>query len=173
MDFKHMVGWVKGKPLTSFIRSHKEKRREEVRFHTAKLHAALSLTQLAAAIAGFATNGSTELYNINHTDHGGTGSWNQEKGVVVASAAALMTTVCAEAAEYLGAQRSQVACAVNSGLAIQTPIDMITLTATAATCLRGAATLKSRALENSYSPKSQEDILKAGAQIYIIMPSGE
>ncbi|CAK9187744.1 unnamed protein product [Ilex paraguariensis] len=172
MDLNHMMEWLKGKSLTSLLRSHREKKKEEMRFQTAKLHAALSLTRLAAAIAGFSTNVSIDIQDTNHFDCGGTGDWNQDKGVVVASAAALMTTVCAEAAESLGAQRSQVACAVNSGLAIQTPTDMITVTATAATCLRGAAALKSRALADSYSPRSQ-DILKVGAQICIIMPSGQ
>lgn len=55
-------------------------------------------------------------------------------GNVLSSAAALVTNVCVEAAESLGANRAQVRAAVDSGMAIQTPIDMIAVTATAATC---------------------------------------
>lgn len=141
MDFSHMKGWLKGKSLTNLFRSEREKKKEEVRLHTAKLHAALSLTQLAASIAGFATNGNgTEAQDhIKQvtSSNGGRATvleWDQDMGVVVASAAALLTAVCAEAAEALGAKRARVASAVKSGLATQTPIDMITLTATAATC---------------------------------------
>ncbi|KAK4375746.1 hypothetical protein RND71_006423 [Anisodus tanguticus] len=99
------------------------------------------------------------------------GEWSHNMGSVVASAAALMTSVCAEAAESMGAGRAQVASAVNSGLAIQTPMDMIAVTATAATCFRGAAILKSRAIEDS-SPRIPE-MLAAGALIWIMMPSGK
>ncbi|GFY81808.1 breast basic conserved 1 [Actinidia rufa] len=173
MDFKHMTEWLKGKSLTSFLRSHKEKKKEEARLHTAKLHAAISLTQLAAAIAGFATNYTAEAQDITHmTTGGGTLACDQDMGPAVASAATLLTTVCAEAAESLGAKRARVASAVKSGLATQTPIDVITLTATAATCLRGAATLKSRAKAETYFPRNQE-LLKVGVQTLIIMPSGE
>lgn len=108
-----------GNTLTTFLRSRKEKKKEDVRFHTSKLHVALSLTQLAAAVSSIVNNGSTEAH---------------EMGVAVASAAALMTTVWAEAAEVLGAQRSQVMSSINSGQAIRTPVDMVALTATAATC---------------------------------------
>lgn len=130
MDFNQVKGWLRGKPVTHFFRTSKEKKKEEIRLHTANVHAALSLTKLAAAIAGFASN---------------TGDINQKKNVecialyegmegAVATAATLVTTVCAEAAESLGADRSQVASAVNSGLAISTPNDMMAVTATAATC---------------------------------------
>lgn len=143
MDFSHMKGWLKGKSLSNLFGSQREKKKEEVRLHTAKLHAALSLTQLAAAIAGFATNGNSSTEAQDHIKHaissngGGRATvleWDQDMGVVVASAAALLTAVCAEAAEALGAKRARVASAVKSGLATQTPVDMITLTATAATC---------------------------------------
>ncbi|KAA8540127.1 hypothetical protein F0562_026819 [Nyssa sinensis] len=160
MDLYHMKGWLKGKSITSFLRSRREQKKEQVRLHTAKLDAALSLTRLAAAIAGFSTNGSLQAP-----------ACNKDMGVVVASAAALMTTVCAETAESLGAHRALVASAVNSGLTARTPLDMITLTATAATCLRGAAVLKSRDTADTYFPKNQE-MLKVGAQISIILPSG-
>ncbi|KAG8390490.1 hypothetical protein BUALT_Bualt01G0088800 [Buddleja alternifolia] len=157
MDFKHPKPWLRSKSLTSLLRSRKEKKKEETRLHTAQLHAALSLTQLAAAIAGIGNS------------IGKQGVCSQDMGNVLSSSAALITTVCAEAAESLGAQRAQVRGAVNTGMAIQTPIDMIAVTATAATCLRGAALLKSRAMVDSLT-KIQE-MLKVGARICIIMPS--
>ncbi|THG18680.1 hypothetical protein TEA_022489 [Camellia sinensis var. sinensis] len=176
MDFNHMKGSLKLKPLTQIFRSRSKKKKEEFRLHTAKLHAALSLTQLAAAIAGFATSGTSTEAQQDHIEHitssraSTLALWDQDAGVVVASAAALLTTVCAEAAESLGAKRAHVASAVKSGLATQTPVDMVTLTATAATCLKGAATLKSRAKAGTDLPRNQE-LLRVGAQISIVMPS--
>ncbi|KAK3042020.1 hypothetical protein RJ639_001722 [Escallonia herrerae] len=166
-DLNHTKGWFRAKPLTNFLRSRREKKKEDVRHHTAKLDVALSLTQLAAAIASFATYGDPEAQEI---DDRGTAEPNQDIGVAAASAAALVTTVWAEAAESLGAHRDQVASAINSGLAIRTSIDMLALTATAATCLRGDATLRSRIPAETRYLRSQ-DMLKVGAQICIIMPS--
>lgn len=130
MDFNQVKGWLRGKPVTDFLRSCKKKKKEEIRFNTANLHAALSLTKLAAAIAGFA-NGNRDIIQKNSVE---TRAIYEEMGSVVVTAATLMTTVCAEAAESLGADRSLVASAVNSGLTISTPIDMMAVTATAATC---------------------------------------
>ncbi|PHT79889.1 hypothetical protein T459_17941 [Capsicum annuum] len=168
VDLHHMKGWLKRKSPFWFFRSNQEKK-EKLRLQTAKLHAVLSLTQLASGIVGFASNSSSEIRDTHQINYDREGKWNHNMGNVVASAAALMTTVCAEAAESLGARRAQVASAVNSGLAIQTPMDMIAVTATAATCLRGASILKSRAIEDSF-PRIPE-MLTAGARIWIIMPS--
>lgn len=128
-----MKGWLKRKSPFWLFRSDQEKK-EKLRLQTAKLHAVLSLTQLASGIAGFASNSSSERRESHHINYEREGTWSHNMGNVVASAAALMTTVCAEAAEALGAGRAQVASAVNSGLAIQSPMDMIAVTATAATC---------------------------------------
>ncbi|OIT32267.1 PREDICTED: uncharacterized protein LOC109207569 [Nicotiana attenuata] len=133
LDLHHMKEWLKRKPLGRFFRSHQEKK-ERLRLQTAKLHAVLSLTQLAYTIAGFASSSSSEEQEWYHINSETAGEWSHSTGSVVASAAALMTTVCAEAAESLGAGRAKVASAVNSGLAIRTPMDMIAVTATAATC---------------------------------------
>ncbi|CAN4099189.1 unnamed protein product [Withania somnifera] len=170
VDLHHMKGWLKNKSPFWFFRSDQEKK-EKLRLQTAKLHAILSLTQLASGIVGFASNSSSEIRESQQINYDSEGKWSHNMGNVVASAASLMTTVCAEAAESLGAGRAQVASAVDSGLAIQTPMDMIAVTASAATCLRGAAILKSRAIENSY-PRIPE-MLTAGTRIWIIMPSGE
>ncbi|KAK6936444.1 VAN3-binding protein-like, auxin canalization domain [Dillenia turbinata] len=175
MDMKYVKGWLKGKSLTSFFKWHQGKKKEEVRFNTAKVHAALSVAQLAAALAGLAAKGSLggtqDNQKITHRDQV---AEKQNMGVVLASAAALVATVCAEAAESAGAHRTHVASAINSGLAAQTSTDMVALTATAATSLRGAATLKSRILENSNNRKTQyQDLLKVGAQLLVSTPSGK
>lgn len=94
------------------------------------------MTRLAAAIARFAATKDKEEANkdVKHLISGGKADWDQNMSNIVASAAALIATICAESAESLGANRAHVASAVNSGLATQTPADMMTLTATAATC---------------------------------------
>lgn len=103
------------------------KKKDDIRLHTASVHAALSVTRLAAAIASVASNcKNSSIESAEDAD--------PIIGDIVASAAALVTTVCAEAAESLGAQKTNVSSAINSGLAIQTTDDMITLTAAAATC---------------------------------------
>lgn len=111
--------------------------KEEDRLRTANVHATLSVACLAAAIAGIAANSTKEaakdVIPIGNGD-GGKVAWDKNMGDTVASAAALIATVCAETAESIGANKAHVASAVNSGLAAQTPVDIITLTATAATC---------------------------------------
>ncbi|KAK9265583.1 hypothetical protein L1049_002670 [Liquidambar formosana] len=165
--------WLKGKSLASLLRCHKGKKKEEVRLSRAKVHAALSVARLAAAVAGFsANNSSEEVQHINHMITKGALEWDNNMSAIVATAAALVAAVCAEAAESAGAHRSHVASVINSGLATQTPTEMITLTASAATCLRGAATLNSRAMADAYFPKNQQ-LLKLGAQLSVLMPSGK
>ncbi|KAI5347317.1 hypothetical protein L3X38_015196 [Prunus dulcis] len=140
------------------------KKKDDIRLHTARVHAALSVTRLAAAIASVASNcKNSSIESAEDVD--------PIIGDIVASAAALVTTVCAEAAESLGAQKTNVSSAINSGLAIQTTDDMITLTAAAATCLRGVAALKARAMGNAYFPRSQ-NLLQVKAELSVVTPSG-
>lgn len=135
MDSKQPRTWLRGQFLTSLFRSRNESRKDERRLQTAQLHAALSLTQLAAAIAGISSTTSKEDGSISPFQSGiAPGTPCQDMSNVLSSAASLVTNVCAEAAESLGANRAQVRAAVDSGVAIQTPIDMIAITATAATC---------------------------------------
>ncbi|XP_019054830.1 PREDICTED: VAN3-binding protein-like [Nelumbo nucifera] len=148
----------------------REKKKEEVRLRTAKIHAALSVARLAAAVAGFTADGSFEPLDINHLSSKG-GAWNKKMDMVVASAAALVATVCAEAAESAGAHRAHIASAINSGLATRTSADMMTLTATAATCLRGAAALKSRATADTCFSREKEMIAR-GTQLSVCTSSG-
>uniref|UniRef100_A0ACD5THY3 Uncharacterized protein n=2 Tax=Avena sativa TaxID=4498 RepID=A0ACD5THY3_AVESA len=117
--------------------SRRRRRRDELRLHSAQAHAAVSVAQLAAAIAGVVSG--CELRR-GDADSG-------KLGAVLASAAALVATVCAEAAESAGANRPHVTSAVKTGLESRSPADLLTLTAAAATCLRGAAALKLRAAD--------------------------
>ncbi|XP_051202367.2 VAN3-binding protein-like [Lolium perenne] len=119
----------------SFTGSRRRQRRDDLRLHSAQAQAALSVAQLAAAIAGVV---SAFEPRTRQGDNG-------KLGGELASAAALVATVCAEAAESAGAHRPRVTSAVNTGLESRSPAELLTLTAAAATCLRGAAALKLRA----------------------------
>ncbi|TQD72910.1 hypothetical protein C1H46_041554 [Malus baccata] len=120
--------WWGNKSLTSLLRQQRLKKKEDIRLHTASVHAALSVTRLAAAIASV-TASKSGIESVEVGDDGNP----IIIGNIVASAAALVTAVCAEAAESLGAHTTHVSSAINLGLAIQTTGDMITLTAAAAT----------------------------------------
>ncbi|XP_031390756.1 uncharacterized protein LOC116203224 isoform X2 [Punica granatum] len=169
LNLKHIKGWLRGKPLTSLMKGHKEKRKEEHRLHRAKIDAALSVARLAAAVAGITGTNVNELDNFQANRelvHCG-----NSMGNVVSFAAALVAAVCAEAAETVGASREHVASAVNYGFATQTPADMVTLTATAATCLRGATTLRSRNVANDYCQESKE-LLASATALPVVTASG-
>ncbi|KAG6438373.1 hypothetical protein SASPL_103314 [Salvia splendens] len=150
--------------LATLFGSRNETKKEGKRLQTAQLHAALSLTQLAAAIHGIITATGSSSNGENSPFQPGTPC--QDMGNVVSSAAALITNVCAEAAESLGADRARIQGAVDSGVAIRTPIDMIAITATTAT----SSLLRSRA---AAVPLSRvQEMLKISAEIRTIMPSG-
>ncbi|KAK9914639.1 hypothetical protein M0R45_038407 [Rubus argutus] len=155
-------GWLGGKSLTSLLRRSRAKKKEDGRLQTASIHAALSVTRLAAAIASV----TAAKRSIDTESESA-----QDIGDIVASAAALVTTVCAEAAESLGAQTIHVSSAINSGWATQTTSDMITLTAAAATSLRGVAALKARAMADSYFPRPQ-NFVRIKAELSVVTPSG-
>jgi hypothetical protein len=88
--------------------SRRRGRREELRLHSAQAqaHAAVSVAQLAAAIAGVMSG--CELRR-------GDGD-SSKLGAVLAFAAALVATVCVEVAETAGANRPHVTSAVKTGL---------------------------------------------------------
>ncbi|EEF42313.1 conserved hypothetical protein [Ricinus communis] len=161
MNLKRIKEWLRQKSLAGVFMKWRrgEKKKEEVRLLTAKIHAALSVAQLAAAIAGFAATSMEISKDIHNED--------LKTSNVVAYATALLASACAEAAESVGATRAHVASAVNSGLATQSPADMITLTASAATSLRGSETLKSRATSANKEP------VKLAAKLLIRNPSGQ
>ncbi|XP_030469029.2 VAN3-binding protein-like [Syzygium oleosum] len=172
LNLKDVKGWLTGKPLASLLKWYKDRKKEELRLHRAKVDAALSVARLAAAIAGITGNSIVGVDDITCHNSSSMVAYDNNMGNVLSFAASLVAAVCAEAAESAGAPRDQVASAINSGFANQTPADMITLTATAATCLRGAATLRSRTIVNSYLEETEE-LLNSGTAMPVVTPSGQ
>ncbi|XP_057538855.1 VAN3-binding protein-like [Amaranthus tricolor] len=133
-----------GKTVGRWLKDRREKKKEETRAHNAQLHAAVSVAGVAAAIAAMAaataaTSGSRKDQEAARTD------------MAVASAATLVAAQCVEAAEAMGADREHLASVVSSAVNVGSAGDIMTLTAAAATALRGAATLKARALKDVWN----------------------
>ncbi|XP_031278144.1 VAN3-binding protein-like [Pistacia vera] len=133
-----------GKTVGRWLKDRREKKKEETRVHNAQLHAAVSVAGVAAAIAAIAaataaSSGSGKDEQMAKTD------------MAVASAATLVAAQCVEAAESMGAEREHLASVVSSAVNVRSAGDIMTLTAGAATALRGAATLKARALKEVWN----------------------
>ncbi|MED6119879.1 hypothetical protein PIB30_015830 [Stylosanthes scabra] len=133
-----------GKTVGRWLKDRKEKKKEETRAHNAQLHAAVSVAGVAAAVAAIAaataaSSGSGKDEQMTRTD------------MAVASAATLVAAQCVEAAEAMGAERDYLASVVSSAVNVRSAGDITTLTAAAATALRGAATLKARALKEVWN----------------------
>ncbi|KAG4907810.1 hypothetical protein AAZX31_20G137800 [Glycine max] len=133
-----------GKTVGRWLKDRKEKKKEETRAHNAQLHAAVSVAGVAAAVAAIAaataaTSGTGKDEEMAKTD------------MAVASAATLVAAQCVEAAEAMGAEREHLASVVSSAVNVRSAGDIMTLTAAAATALRGAATLKARALKEVWN----------------------
>ncbi|MCL7041446.1 hypothetical protein MKW94_007201 [Papaver nudicaule] len=138
------VGGGGSKTVGRWLKDRKEKKKEETRAHNAQLHAAVSVAAVAAAVAAIAaataaSSGSGKDEQMAKTD------------MAVASAATLIAAQCVEAAEVMGAEREHLASVVSSAVNVRSPGDIMTLTAAAATALRGAATLKARALKEVWN----------------------
>ncbi|XP_071940471.1 VAN3-binding protein-like isoform X2 [Coffea arabica] len=129
-----------GKTVGRWLKDRREKKKEETRTHNAQLHAAVSVAGVASAIAAIAA--ATAASSAQGKDE------NMAKtDMAVASAATLVAAQCVEAAEVLGAEREHLASVVSSAVNVRSAGDIMTLTAAAATALRGAATLKARTLK--------------------------
>ncbi|KAK6783098.1 hypothetical protein RDI58_020894 [Solanum bulbocastanum] len=107
------------------------KKKEKARLENAHMHTVLSIAGLAAALAAAAaaenSNGSSSKMSM-----------------ALASATELLASHCLEMAESAGADHDRVASVVRSAVDIHSASDLVTLTAAAATALRGEAALKSR-----------------------------
>ncbi|KAK7393505.1 hypothetical protein VNO78_22063 [Psophocarpus tetragonolobus] len=130
------------KTVGRWLKDRREKKKEENRAHNAQLHAAISVAAVAAAVAAVtaATAASSEANNKD-----------EKMAISVASAATLVAAQCVEAAEAMGAERDHLASVVSSAVNVRSHDDITTLTAAAATALRGAATLKARALKEVWN----------------------
>lgn len=98
------------------------KKKDKARVENARMHSAISIAGLAAALAAVASAGTSD----------GSGS-SSKMGMALASATELLASHCIEIAESAGADHDRVASVVRSAVDIQTPGDLMTLTAAAAT----------------------------------------
>ncbi|KAI3742619.1 hypothetical protein L1987_60308 [Smallanthus sonchifolius] len=131
-----------GKTVGRWLKERREKKKEETRAHNAQLHGAVSVAGVAAAVATIAAAtaaASTKDEQVAKTN------------MAVASAATLVAAQCVEAAEAMGAEREHLVAAVSSAVNVKSHGDILTLTAAASTALRGAATLKARALKEVWN----------------------
>ncbi|KAG4156258.1 hypothetical protein ERO13_D03G163300v2 [Gossypium hirsutum] len=125
--------------ISKWFNHHKEigtntvKKKDKIRAENARLHSAASIAGLAAGLAAVAAAGNS--------NGGGAGS---KMSMALASATELLASHCIELAELAGADHDRVASVVKSAVDIQSAGDLITLTAAAATALRGEAALKAR-----------------------------
>lgn len=115
---------------------HKESRistvkKDRARAENAHMHSAVTVAGLAAALAAVAA-----AENSN-----GSG---KKMSMALASATELLASHCIELAELAGAEHDCVASVVRSAVDVRSPGDLMTLTAAAATALRGEAALKAR-----------------------------
>ncbi|CAM8989866.1 unnamed protein product [Rhodiola kirilowii] len=133
-----------GKTVGRWLKDRREKKKEETRAHNAQLHAAVSVAGVAAAVAAIAA--ATAALSCSSKDQ-----HTAKTDMAVASAATLVAAQCVEAAEAMGAEREHLAFVINNAVNVRSAGDIMTLTAAAATALRGAATLKARALKEVWN----------------------
>ncbi|ESW27670.1 hypothetical protein PHAVU_003G221700 [Phaseolus vulgaris] len=107
------------------------RKKDRARLENARLHSAVSIAGLASALAAVA---AAENSSGSHS----------KLNLALASATQLMASHCIEMAELAGADHDHVASTVKSAVDIQTPGDLMTLTAAAATAMRGEAALRAR-----------------------------
>ncbi|CAH9136249.1 unnamed protein product [Cuscuta epithymum] len=143
-----------GKTVGRWLKERKEKKKEEMRAHNAQLHAAISVAGVAAAVAAMAATTSAGAGKEDETV--------VKTNMAVASAATLVAAQCVEAAESMGAEREHLASVVSSAVNVRSAGDIMTLTAAAATALRGAATLKARALKEVWNMAAVIPVDKGG-----------
>ncbi|MCD9643820.1 hypothetical protein HAX54_031667 [Datura stramonium] len=133
-----------GKTVGRWLKERREKKKEESRAQNAQLHAVVSVAGVAASVAAIAAATASAS---------STGKDEQmaKTDAAVASAAMLVAAQCVEAAEAMGADRDHLTSAISSAVNVRSHGDISTLTAAAATALRGAATLKARALKEVWN----------------------
>ncbi|KAL8162704.1 hypothetical protein V2J09_014193 [Rumex salicifolius] len=144
-----------GKTVGRWLKDRKEKKKEEIRAQNAQLHAAISVAGVAAAVAAIAA-ATSSLSSGPTKDQ----EWARTH-LALTSAATLVAAQCVEAAESMGAERDHLTSVVSSAVNVCSADNIMTLTAAAATALRGAATVKSRALKEvsnaSAAPPIEKD----------------
>ncbi|MCL7031783.1 hypothetical protein MKW94_015407 [Papaver nudicaule] len=111
--------------------NNKVTKKEKARMDNARVHAALTVAGVAAALVSITNTAAAE-------------NPNSKMAAAIASATELLASHCLEMAEAVGAEHDRVSSVVESAVDIRSPGDLITLTAAAATALRGEAALKAR-----------------------------
>ncbi|KAJ0240582.1 hypothetical protein HA466_0221900 [Hirschfeldia incana] len=124
--------WFHQKQHTNPNTMRNPKRKDKARVERAHVHSAVSIAALAAGLA-----------SVTSEESCGKGS-DSKMTLAVASATELLASHCIDMAEQAGADRACVAAKVRSSIDINSPGDLTTLTAAAATALRGEAALKVR-----------------------------
>ncbi|XP_078448096.1 uncharacterized protein LOC144716733 isoform X2 [Wolffia australiana] len=124
--------------IGSWFKAGKRERRntkERAREERARAHAGVAVAAVAAAVAAVAA-----------------AAGDSKMTAAMASATELLASHCLELAELAGARREEIAAAVRSAVGVRTPGDLLTLTAAAATALRGAEALKLRLQREETAP---------------------
>ncbi|KAH0940853.1 hypothetical protein HID58_000490 [Brassica napus] len=141
-EMKHLYkSMVRGRTMGRRLKDQKEKKKQETRTRNAEIHAAVSVAGVAAAVAANAA--SNAVAAAEHTVE------STAVAAAVASAAALIASHCIEMAGEIGAGYNQIETAVSSATNARTNGDVMALTASAATALRGAAILRARMERNN------------------------
>ncbi|XP_065850621.1 VAN3-binding protein [Euphorbia lathyris] len=130
---------MKGRTMGRWLKDQKERKKQEIRTHNAQLHAAVSVAGVAAAVAALAASNAMSAETSENCRKP-----SSKTPAAMASAAALVASHCIEIAEEMGAEHDQILTVVNSAVNARTSGDIMTLTAGAATALRGANTLRAR-----------------------------
>ncbi|ONK58338.1 uncharacterized protein A4U43_C09F11180 [Asparagus officinalis] len=133
------------KTVGRWLKERREKKKEETRAHNAQLHRCHLVAGVAAAVAAIAA-ATAALASASCKDERGS-----QDDVAVASAATLVAAHVSRQPRPLGAEREHLATVVGSAVSVRNPGDVVTLTAAAATALRGAATLKARVLKEVWN----------------------
>lgn len=131
------------KTVGRWLKDRKEKKKEESRAHNAHVHAAVSVAAVASAVAAIAAATAASSQGKNEQ--------MARVDMAMASAAALVAAQCVEAAENMGAERDHLTSVVSSAVNVKSHDDIVTLTAAGFAALRGAATLKARALKEVWN----------------------
>ncbi|CAH2078856.1 unnamed protein product [Thlaspi arvense] len=111
------------------------RKRDKARVENAHLHTAVSIASLAAAIAAVTASVNQDVLTLTES---------KMMSSALASASELLASHCVELAELSGAGHDRLVSAVRSAVDVRSPGDLLTLTAAAATALRGEAALRSR-----------------------------
>ena len=97
-----------------------DKKKDRARIENARVHSALSVAALAAALAAVVAAENT-------------GGSDSRMGTALASATEILASHCIEMAEFAGADHERVSSIIRSAVDVRSPGDLMTLTAAAAT----------------------------------------